>query len=204
MGNRKSTLKTSNLRLRKNITKQDFFDYIDEMNKYFATVPLEGNTSLLFTLHRDSDSFVSWKENVCVACFQISCKKNKKEIKCCKLLDFESFMNAYDMKSITNVSSTDQWTTSTMILGESASNEGLCVICMEHKNEIMLPCLHSFCLVCITHESEYRPQFRCPLCQENIPNPIEESWLVADAPMKTEVDEYLGELTKAKHMPHHL
>ncbi|RCN45133.1 hypothetical protein ANCCAN_08887 [Ancylostoma caninum] len=60
--------------------------------------------------------------------------------------------------------------------------------------EILLPCLHSFCMVCVAQEMEFRPQFNCPICKARIERPIEESWEVPDPPNPEEVVAYLSKL----------
>ncbi|KIH62576.1 zinc finger, C3HC4 type [Ancylostoma duodenale] len=79
-------------------------------------------------------------------------------------------------------------------LNRKADSEGLCCICMEKCNEILLPCLHSFCMVCVAQEMEFRPQFNCPICKARIERPIEESWEVPDPPNPEEVVAYLSKL----------
>ncbi|ETN78858.1 zinc finger, C3HC4 type [Necator americanus] len=74
----------------------------------------------------------------------------------------------------------------------TADSEDLCCICMENSNEVLLPCLHSFCVVCVAQEMEFRPQFSCPICKARINRPLEDSWEVPDPPNPAEVVAYLS------------
>ncbi|VDL63776.1 unnamed protein product [Nippostrongylus brasiliensis] len=67
---------------------------------------------------------------------------------------------------------------------------------MENCNEVLLPCLHSFCMACVAQEIEFRPRFSCPVCKARIQDPIENSWEVADPPHPSEVVTYLSKLSR--------
>ncbi|ESN97736.1 hypothetical protein HELRODRAFT_185893 [Helobdella robusta] len=61
-----------------------------------------------------------------------------------------------------------------------------CVICMDRKAQIILPCLHQYCEQCIdewqdTHHS-------CPVCRASV-DTSEDAWVLSEKPDEQEVDE---------------
>ncbi|CAD6187178.1 unnamed protein product [Caenorhabditis auriculariae] len=154
----------------------DFLEYIREMNRNYRNaidelLPFE------------------WKSTVEIICCKVD--RASKKLISCKYLSFKEFINAYEVHKMLmeKTNQVDVMTSSKYVFSETSDNEGNCVICMEVPNEVLLPCLHSFCLVCISNEIEFRPQFCCPICKMRIEKPIESSWEVADAPDPEEVDD---------------
>ncbi|VDP05251.1 unnamed protein product [Heligmosomoides polygyrus] len=115
-----------------------------------------------------------------------------------KVLKLDEFLNVYNVhRDAIDSNASNVMSSSRYILDETADNEGLCCICMENNNEVLLPCLHSFCLTCVAQEVEFRPRFSCPVCKARIEHPIENSWEVADPPHPTEVVTYLSRLSRS-------
>lgn len=102
------------------------------------------------------------------------------------------------------------------LLNETPSNE--CIICFERKQDVTLPCAHSFCTKCIeewyygfngfkssicekcyffrneTHDT-------CPICREKLASPSD-AWVISEVPkaeeISNEITENLLELTEQR------
>ncbi|CAB3400438.1 unnamed protein product [Caenorhabditis bovis] len=184
-----------------NCTWVSFIDSIKEMNRNYRNVLVDNDEYLCFALRKVDMNFeynVNWKDKIKIICCRVNCKTNM--FYSGRTLDLREFYNAYNLHKVlmTKKTVTDPTTTSQYILGQSSDIEGNCVICMDIPNQVLLPCLHSFCLSCIAAEFEYRQKhFSCPICKTPIENPIESSWEVPDAPTDTEVTEYLRKIAQS-------
>ncbi|MCL4129144.1 UNVERIFIED_CONTAM: hypothetical protein GTU68_024025 [Idotea baltica] len=77
-----------------------------------------------------------------------------------------------------------------------------CIICLERKSDVILPCCHAFCTPCIEQWLEYcgspLPENdlddddlsgkSCPVCRESVES-AEEGWVISEAPDRGEVDQ---------------
>lgn len=74
-----------------------------------------------------------------------------------------------------------------------------CCICMDRKPDIILPCTHSYCLVCI--ENWNVSHKTCPVCRETVEN-TDDSWVISEAPdseeMTSEMKKFLASLVYKK------
>ncbi|CAA94134.1 RING-type domain-containing protein [Caenorhabditis elegans] len=184
-------------------TWDEFLADIKEMNRNYRSLLVENEEYLAFALRNidyQREGYENWKSEIKILC----CKVNQmsKQVLNYKELTFREFLSTYDLHKlmITNKESrkrsVDPMSTSQFILTQTSDVEGNCVICMENINDLLLPCLHAFCIRCIANEMEYRHDFSCPICKTKIRNPIESSWEVPDAPDQAEVNEYLKEIAR--------
>eukprot|EP01116_Phalansterium_solitarium_P009928 TRINITY_DN24283_c0_g1_i1.p1 TRINITY_DN24283_c0_g1~~TRINITY_DN24283_c0_g1_i1.p1 ORF type:complete len:232 (-),score=27.40 TRINITY_DN24283_c0_g1_i1:104-799(-) len=69
--------------------------------------------------------------------------------------------------------------------------EDECIICMERKAEIMLPCTHAFCSTCI---NAWRTKSdACPMCRRDSTNSGSDDWvLTGSGPDEAEVSSFLA------------
>ncbi|XP_034250622.1 RING finger protein 141-like [Thrips palmi] len=61
-----------------------------------------------------------------------------------------------------------------------------CCICLDRKPEVMLPCAHSYCLVCF--EQWNVKHKTCPICREALDS-SDETWVISDFPAENEISE---------------
>ncbi|KAJ1529771.1 hypothetical protein ONE63_006518 [Megalurothrips usitatus] len=61
-----------------------------------------------------------------------------------------------------------------------------CCICLDRKPEVMLPCAHSYCLVCF--EQWNVKHKTCPICREALDS-SDETWVISDFPAESEISE---------------
>ncbi|CAI5455718.1 unnamed protein product [Caenorhabditis angaria] len=182
----------------RNITWVKFLSAVQEMNRNYRHVLIDNNEYLCFAMARtdllSADSEEDWRQLIRIVCCKVNIET--KAVVSCKKLTLREFLTAHELHLVMMNNkpklSPDPMTTSQFILDQTSDIEGNCVICMENVNDILLPCLHSFCLRCVIAESEYRGRnFSCPMCKMPIENPIESAWEVTDPPEQSEIDDYL-------------
>lgn len=61
-----------------------------------------------------------------------------------------------------------------------------CCICLDRKPEVVLPCAHSYCLVCF--EQWNVKHKTCPICREALEN-SDDTWVISDFPAENEISE---------------
>ncbi|KHJ92497.1 zinc finger, C3HC4 type [Oesophagostomum dentatum] len=175
------------------ITWTSFLGMIKELNNVCSHVRNERDDYICFALDRTCSDGFMWKKLAKIKCFTVN--KDSLQVTSSKVLRLNEFLNVYSVhKDAVRNNSSNDMSTSQYIFNETADSDGLCCICMENNNEVLLPCLHAFCMVCVALEMEFRPQFSCPICKARIEHPIEESWEVPDPPNPEEVVAYLSKI----------
>ncbi|CAP27652.1 Protein CBG07411 [Caenorhabditis briggsae] len=184
-------------------TWDDFLADMKEINRNYRSLLVENDEYLAFALRSldfERGSFENWKSEIKILCCKINVAS--KMVVSYKELTFREFLSTYDLHKLmittkeSRKRSVDPMSTSQFILTQTSDVEGNCVICMENINDLLLPCLHAFCIRCIANEMEYRHDFSCPICKTKIKNPIDDSWEVPDAPNQSEVNAYLKEVAR--------
>jgi hypothetical protein len=70
-----------------------------------------------------------------------------------------------------------------------------CVVCMERKPAVVLPCTHAFCNECL---SQWKGKSdSCPLCRASVSKQEDESWVLASAPTDAELATYVSQFIEA-------
>ncbi|CAJ0609538.1 unnamed protein product [Cylicocyclus nassatus] len=175
------------------VTWPKFLEMIRELNRKCFRVRNEKGDYICFALDKTCTDGFLWKKLAKIKCFTVNL--DSLQVTSSKVLRFDEFLNVYSVhKDALRNNLPNEMSSSQYIFRETADSEGLCCICMENNNEVLLPCLHSFCMVCIALEMEFRPQFSCPVCKARIEHPIEESWEVPDPPNPEEVVAYLSKI----------
>jgi hypothetical protein len=134
---------------------------------------------LIFAVKKGTDSTVFWKATVQIACVKIDSSTQKvstyrllnlyeflkvfKTLKCQSSAEEQSRRyNSYifffidgtlSFTSFVTFSGSSQEVIVSQVLNSidkhSVDNTKECCICLERKHEVILPCMHSFCLTCI-------------------------------------------------------
>ncbi|VDM24683.1 unnamed protein product [Toxocara canis] len=68
-----------------------------------------------------------------------------------------------------------------------------CIICMERAPDTILPCAHSYCLVCIEQWKAYGKSL-CPVCREQLEVDGNDEWVIPEEPDDDAVRRYLMSL----------
>lgn len=197
-GNINRTIDSNSLLIRRQydeITWSSFMEMIKELNKKCSRFRNEKGEYICFALDKSCADGMFWKNKARIKCFSVNLEARL--VTSNKVLHLREFLNVYNVhKDAMQSEMSSNMCSSRYILDETADNEGLCCVCMENNNEVLLSCLHSFCMVCVAQEMEFRPQFSCPVCKTRIDHPIKESWEVPDAPQPLEIVTYLSKLAK--------
>ncbi|CAL1298068.1 unnamed protein product [Larinioides sclopetarius] len=139
-----------------------------------------------------------------------------KEIEVHKLLSLRQFLHAYNMiiyhssciqkgnessSEVRNDECSAVRPISTSMLLNKIMNETdikadteECIICMERKPEVTLPCAHAYCLFCI--EQWNVSNKTCPVCRAAMEN-TDDSWVTPEIPETSEVNEEIKKAVNA-------
>ncbi|VDO09694.1 unnamed protein product [Haemonchus placei] len=167
---------------------------IKELNRKCFRVRNEKGDYICFALDRTCADEILWKKKVRIKCFTVNL--DSLLVTSSKTLKLEEFLNVYNVhKDAIQNNAQNVMCSSRYVLNETADSDGQCCICMDNNTEVLLPCLHSFCMACVAQELEFRPQFSCPICKTRIEHPIENSWEVADPPEPSDIVSYLSKLS---------
>ncbi|GFU08987.1 RING finger protein 141 [Trichonephila clavipes] len=129
----------------------------------------------------------------------------EREVEVYKLLSLRQFMLAYNMilyhfnciqprEEVTDPDcATVKPIPTTMIIDKimNETDAEECIICMERKPEVTLPCAHAYCLFCI--EQWNVSNKTCPVCRAAMEN-TDDSWVTPEIPETSEVN---AEIKKA-------
>ncbi|GLV35487.1 murashka [Carabus blaptoides fortunei] len=61
-----------------------------------------------------------------------------------------------------------------------------CCICLERKPDVILPCAHSYCLLCIEQWNVNNKT--CPICRETLVS-TDDTWVLSEVPEAAEISE---------------
>lgn len=75
----------------------------------------------------------------------------------------------------------------------SIDSQNECIICMERPSDTILPCAHSYCLVCIEQWKAYG-KTKCPLCREPLEDDGNDAWVIPEEPDDDAIRRYLMSL----------
>ncbi|GAB1609169.1 RING finger protein 141-like [Argonauta hians] len=185
------------------LTYDEFLDSVNELNGTTAGFADRKGKQLRFSVCIGTDHTVLWKGTVRIRCQKINTRTMKVESS--RLLNLREYVLLY--KEITeqiasmNLSeqsgdSASSGTCSTSLLFKeveqigtsSEKDEEECCICMERKSEIILPCMHCFCEICI--DSWNILHRTCPVCRANVQG-SDDTWVLTERPDSTEYDSQL-------------
>lgn len=185
------------------LTYSEFVSRVTELNQVCCKNVDHNGRTLLFFIKGGTDSTIFWKQTVQVACVRVI--KESNNIEDYKLLNLKQFLQAYKMilyhmKFIIGeieTSETDDGNSASslrrnpistsMILNQIGMKPDIeeCIICMERKPEITLPCTHCYCLLCIEQWNDSNKT--CPVCRATVES-TEDSWLIPEIPESSEVN----------------
>ncbi|CAH0395738.1 unnamed protein product [Bemisia tabaci] len=194
------------------LTYEEFLEYIVQLNVLSQRCVDCNGKQLMFAVKKGTDATLLWKATVKIACVKLD--PTTKKIESCKLLNLPQFLKVFKAlqyqvttaQQMESVSSCSNGMTASTVLREidnAIHEEGIsrtadgvipesklteCCICLERKPDVMLPCAHSYCHVCL--EQWKVNNSTCPVCRETISNK-DESWVISEAPNSLEISEQI-------------
>ncbi|XP_047741196.1 uncharacterized protein LOC108683278 [Hyalella azteca] len=78
--------------------------------------------------------------------------------------------------------------------GGSSSSDDLdkeldeCIICLERRPDVILPCAHAYCLPCI---QQWEGERTCPVCREAVAD-ADDTWVISEAPDEAQRTREIG------------
>uniref|UniRef100_A0A914W0T8 RING finger protein 141 n=1 Tax=Plectus sambesii TaxID=2011161 RepID=A0A914W0T8_9BILA len=198
---------------------EEFLQYVSALNEKCRGLIDANGKYLLFALKKGSADTYLWKATVRICCLKMNSLTGKVESR--KFLSLVQFLRLHKsllamierpnvhIDTDTPVKTFDNGMTTSILLenvgaGASTSSDENdlsdlktdCQICMERQPEVILPCAHCYCLVCIERWSEGGHRW-CPICREQIKN-TDDAWVISDFPEQDEVSNYLMSLADSK------
>ncbi|ENN82344.1 hypothetical protein YQE_01280, partial [Dendroctonus ponderosae] len=128
---------------------------------------------MVFAVNKGTDFTIFWKATIQIACVRIDSETGK--IPTFRLLSLRQFLKVFrtfksQLLAARQSCSHMEMRLSTIMEGTiSPDSSNDCVICFERKQEVTLPCVHSFCSKCIKEWNEVHDT--CPICRERLENP---------------------------------
>ncbi|XP_039619751.1 RING finger protein 141 [Polypterus senegalus] len=196
------------------LTHEEFLARLAELNEITSQLVAGQVKHLLFEVQPGSDSSALWKVSVKIVCTKIN--KETGVIEACRIMNLYQFLQLYkDIKSqaaeVLNVRSADQGISTemasesscqaSMLMGrvKQMTDEEECCICMDGRADLILPCAHSFCQMCIDKWSDRHRS--CPICRLQVTS-ANESWVMSNAPTEEDIATYVLNLTDQTGNPH--
>ena len=160
---------------------------------------------MVFAIHKGSYVQWLWKATIKIACVSINPVSRKiSEIKMINLKQFMHVFNTMVMNLEAMSASEDRQKSAssspnlqhpTAILnqldeGMSSftfdSEEDCCIICLDRQPEVVLPCMHTFCTLCIEQWNETGKK-SCPICSQE--DTLKDGWIPLEIPEPDEINE---------------
>ncbi|XKL61224.1 hypothetical protein PGB90_008281 [Kerria lacca] len=183
------------------LTYEQFLDYLSEFNSISRGCMDSDGKQLVFVVKKGSDSSILWKGTVKIICLKYDTET--KQMESCRILNLAQFLKIF--KTIKNELNTAQQIDAnediscsnthylmekvSLTINDNCQESTECCICLERKQEITLPCTHSYCQQCITLWNVNNNT--CPVCREVLINRNEE-WILSNAPNSAEINEHIA------------
>uniref|UniRef100_A0A1B6CB50 RING finger protein 141 n=2 Tax=Clastoptera arizonana TaxID=38151 RepID=A0A1B6CB50_9HEMI len=193
------------------LTFDEFQSYLTRLNILSQKCMDNEGNRLVFAVKKGTDSTVLWKGTVKIACVKVN--PESKQIDNYRLLNLSQFLRIF--KSLNSQFSAAQETsygfeastskegdfkrptlpldvTTSMlfnhVIQEKEESEKFteCCICLERKPDVLLPCAHSYCRLCIEQWSVNHKT--CPLCRDQMDS-CDDAWVISEAPNTLEINE---------------
>jgi hypothetical protein len=174
------------------LTYEKFLTILGELNQLSKQRLDSEGKQLIFAVKKGTDSTVFWKATVQIACVKIDSSTQK--VSTYRLLNLYEFLKVFKtLKCQSSAeeqsrSGSSQEVTVSQVLNSidkhSVDNTKECCICLERKHEVILPCMHSFCLTCFEEWNACHDT--CPICRAKLESP-DDTWVISEVPEAEEI-----------------
>ncbi|KAG5875468.1 hypothetical protein JTB14_016235 [Gonioctena quinquepunctata] len=194
------------------LSYEEFLSLLGELNLLTKKCLDSDGNQLVFAVKRDSDSTIFWKATVQIACVKIDPISQK--VGTFRLLTLSEFLKVFKTLKCQVLAAQHSESTSgepdlslSGILNRveyesKTETPSECCICLERKQDVILPCTHSYCLPCIEEWNESHDT--CPICREKLDS-TDDTWVISEVPKAEEINKEirnnLMELTHNKSPP---
>ncbi|XP_060531454.1 RING finger protein 141-like [Cylas formicarius] len=179
-----------------NLSYEDLLKLLSEMNHLSKKCLDSNGHQLVFMVKKETDSTIFWRATIQIACVKINA--DTQEVVSYRLLSLSQFMKIFKTLSCQNLaaehsqcctsSNSEKLNISKILdnINESSNSHSSeeCCICFERKQELTLPCAHSYCLQCIEEWNEAHDT--CPICRERLQS-RDESWIISEVPKAEDI-----------------
>lgn len=189
------------------LTYDDFLKSLEELNELSRKCIDKDGNQLVFAINKGSDQIqFLWKATVKIAAVSINPASRK--INNIKIINLKQFLHIFNtmvtnLKAIQDIEERQRSASSSpnlypsTIMNQIENGEGKfnfesedvfddCIICLERKPEVILPCLHQFCYPCISQWNENKKA--CPICDQSLLS-TSDTWTQLEIPDADEINE---------------
>uniref|UniRef100_A0A1I7VG58 RING finger protein 141 n=2 Tax=Loa loa TaxID=7209 RepID=A0A1I7VG58_LOALO len=180
------------------MTWVQFVKLICELNDRCANFVDSDGRHLFFAIKKGSANTLLWKITVRICTLKMKARSADSY----RVFTFEQFLSLqkslhYLLKDA--VDETDEAPFQGRVLDaciDRALSTNECIICVERRPDVVLPCVHAFCSVCIEQWKAMEKDW-CPLCRNRLQLDGSDTWVIPDVIEGGELSNYLMSLTKS-------
>lgn len=181
------------------LTYEEFQKSLEELNDLSRKCIDKDGNQLVFAINKGSDQIQwLWKATVKVAA--ISINPGSRKINSVKIINLKQFLHIFNtmatnVKAIQDIEERQRSASSSPNLYPSTVLNQIdekftfdnaqstttadelfedCIICLERKSEVILPCIHQYCLPCIAQWNENKKS--CPICDQSLLT-VKDTWV---------------------------
>ncbi|KHN84447.1 RING finger protein [Toxocara canis] len=181
------------------VTWPQFVDMVCDLNTRCRQLVDVNGRYLVFAVKKGTADSYFWKATIRICVLR---KNTNNTTESCRMLTLAQFLSLqkslyvllYNMGPESCSSAIDlsrELCTSDYLNSIGAQSE--CIICMERAPDTILPCAHSYCLVCIEQWKAYGKSL-CPVCREQLEVDGNDEWVIPEEPDDDAVRRYLMSL----------
>uniref|UniRef100_A0A0R3RXQ5 RING finger protein 141 n=1 Tax=Elaeophora elaphi TaxID=1147741 RepID=A0A0R3RXQ5_9BILA len=180
------------------MTWAQFVKLIYDLNDRCANFVDSDGRHLFFAIKKGSANTMLWKVTVRIC----TLKMNARSVDSYRVFTFEQFLSLqkslyYLLKDAVNL--TNEPLFQGRVLNaciDRILDMSECLICMERRPDIVLPCVHTFCSMCIEQWKGMSKDW-CPLCRYPLQLNGSDTWVIPDVIEGDELKNYLMSLTRS-------
>lgn len=189
----------SEIRQTASLTYDQFLDSISTLNELAGDFSDINGKHLIFRIRKDTDTTVFWKGTVRIKCHKVNSKTGA--IESTRILSLKQYVYLYNeiMRQTSAAlelrvdGSADAENTSNLLdasvlltgIDEQVDESDVeCVICMDRKAEIILPCSHMYCEQCFDEWQDVHKT--CPMCRATVKSG-QDTWVLSEKPDDNEM-----------------
>lgn len=190
------------------INYEEFQKNLEEINDLSRKCIDKDGNQLVFAINKGSDQ-IQWLWKATIKIAAVSINPQSRKINNVKIISLKQFLHIFNtmatnIEAIQDIEERQRSASSspndlypTALLDQIDGSDGKfnfdkdelfddCIICLDRKPEVILPCLHQYCLACLTqwHQSKQT----CPICDQHLIS-TQETWTQLDFPDADEINE---------------